>query len=209
MRLVLAAESMIWIRQAQRVIFGIAILLLSYSGFVLADAWVFQSRANVRLGQMLRDDAGTQSPQPEVAEAIFPKASPAPVEGGLIGRLAISRLGISVMVMEGDSEIMLRRAAGHIVGTAAPGQPGNVGIAAHRDSFFRPLRNIRDDDVITLTTPGGEFRYRVVSTSIVRPDDVSVLDSDSHEILTLVTCYPFYFVGPAPDRFIVRAERID
>src|SRR5690242_18759659 len=133
MRLVLTAESMIWIRQAQRVIFGIAILLLSYSGFVLADARVFQSRANVRLGQMLRDDAGTQSPQPEVAEAIFPEAAPATVEGGLIGRLAISRLGISVMVMEGDSEIMLRRAAGHIVGTAAPGQPGNVGIAAHRD----------------------------------------------------------------------------
>jgi sortase A len=94
------------------------------------------------------------------------------------------------------------------VGTALPGQRGNVGIAAHRDTFFRPLRNIQRDDVIVLTTLRGEYRYRVVSTKVVSPYDVEVLNSDGTEILTLVTCYPFYFVGSAPERFIVRAERI-
>jgi sortase A len=83
-----------------------------------------------------------------------------------------------------------------------------VGIAGHRDTLFRPLRNIRRNDVITLTTLAGEYRYRVLSTEIVSPSDVTVLQSDGHEVLTLVTCYPFYFVGPAPDRFIVRAKRV-
>jgi sortase A len=83
-----------------------------------------------------------------------------------------------------------------------------VGIAAHRDTFFRPLRNVQLDDVITLTTLQGEYRYRVIWTKVVTPKDVAVLNPDGHEILTLVTCYPFYFVGPAPSRFIVRAERI-
>jgi sortase A len=86
--------------------------------------------------------------------------------------------------------------------------PGNVGIAGHRDTFFRPLRNIQRNDIITLTTLHGEYRYRVVSTKVVGPYDIAVLDSDGNEILTLVTCYPFYFVGSAPDRFIVRAERV-
>jgi sortase A len=78
----------------------------------------------------------------------------------------------------------------------------------HRDTFFRPLRNIQRNDIITLTTLGGEYRYRVVSTKVVGPYDIAVLDSDENEILTLVTCYPFYFVGSAPDRFVVRAERV-
>jgi sortase A len=89
-----------------------------------------------------------------------------------------------------------------------PGQAGNVGLAGHRDTFFRPLRDIQHDDVITVTTLLGEYRYRVLSAKIVPPEDVSVLDPGEGEILTLVTCYPFYFVGPAPDRFIVRAEKI-
>src|SRR5260370_589049 len=99
-------------------------------------------------------------------------------------------------------------AVGHIPGTAVPGQTGNVGISGHRDTFFRPLRNIRQNDTITVTTLVGEYRYRVVSTKIVGPSDVAVLGRSGKEILTLVTCYPFYFVGSAPDRFVVRAERI-
>jgi sortase A len=98
--------------------------------------------------------------------------------------------------------------AGHILGTALPGDTGNIGIARHRDTFFRALRNIRCNDIITLSTPRGEYRYRVVSTKVVSPSDVAVLDSDGNQILTLVTCYPFYFVGAAPSRFIVRAERV-
>jgi sortase A len=126
----------------------------------------------------------------------------------LIGRIEIPRLGLSVIVVEGVDRRILRRSVGHIPGTALPGQPGNVGISGHRDTFFRPLRNIRRDDIITLTTLLGDYRYRVLSTKIVSPSDVEVLDAGENEILTLVTCYPFYFVGPAPDRFIVRAERI-
>jgi sortase A len=128
---------------------------------------------------------------------------------GLIGRIEVPRLDLSVIVMEGVEASTLRRAAGHIPGTGLPGQAGNVGIAGHRDTLFRPLRNIRRDDLITLVTPLGEYHYRVVSTRIVNPHDVAVLDPDGNEILTLVTCYPFYFVGSAPDRFVVRAERIE
>ena len=133
---------------------------------------------------------------------------PAAIDG-LIGRIEIPRLGLSASVMEGTSTTTLRRAVGNIAGTALPGQPGNVGISGHRDTFFRPLRNIRRNDIITLTTLLGEYRYRVMSTRIVRPTNVAVLDPTGNEILTLVTCYPFYFVGPAPSRFIVRAERED
>ncbi len=90
-----------------------------------------------------------------------------------------------------------------------PGKAGNTVISAHRDSFFRPLRNVRAGDLITLTTPAGDYSYRVVSTRITDPSDTAVLDSASSEILTLITCYPFYFVGAAPDRLIVLAERMD
>ena len=83
-----------------------------------------------------------------------------------------------------------------------------MGVAAHRDTFFRPLEQVRVDDVIVFTTPAAQYRYRVVSSRIVDPADVSVLDGGEREILTLVTCYPFYFVGPAPNRFVVRAERL-
>jgi sortase A len=113
-----------------------------------------------------------------------------------------------VIVAEGTTSKVLRHAVGHIAGTALPGQAGNIGIAGHRDSFFRPLRNIQQEDVIELTTARGIYRYRVVSTKVVKPEDTAVLDSDGREILTLVTCYPFYFVGSAPERFIVRAERV-
>jgi sortase A len=102
----------------------------------------------------------------------------------------------------------MRRAVGHIPGTALPGERGNVGISGHRDTFFRPLRNIQRNDIIILTTLVSEYRYRVVSTRIVSPNDVAVLDQNGSETLTLVTCYPFYFVGSAPNRFIVRAERV-
>jgi len=122
---------------------------------------------------------------------------------GLIDRIEIPRLGVSVVVVEGTGKPTLRRAAGHIEGTALPGQLGDVGIAAHRDTFFRPLRNIQDEDIITLVTVRGEYRYHVVSTKIVSPSDVAVLNSDGHEILTLVTCYPFNFIGAAAERFIV------
>jgi sortase A len=181
------------LKWAQGGLFMGAILLLGYCAFVVLDTWIFQKQETAAL------------------EKFAPPAlvgSPAVIgPGGLIGRMEVQRLGVSVVVMEGISNKTLRRAVGHIGGTALPGQAGNVGIAGHRDTFFRPLRNIQLDDLITLTTPRGEYRYRVVSTKVVNPDDLAVLNSDGNEILTLVTCYPFYFVGPAPSRFIVRAAR--
>jgi len=124
-----------------------------------------------------------------------------------LGRIEIGTIGLSAMILEGTDGKTLRRAVGHIPGTALPGQQGNAAIAGHRDTFFRGLRNILKDDEITLTTSNGTHRYRVDSTQVVEPEDIWVLDHSDESILTLVTCYPFYFVGPAPQRFIVRAHR--
>ena len=183
------------VRWSRAVLFAGGAGMLGYCGWVLADTWIFQTQASREFDRMHL--APGPPPGPGV-EAM----------GGLVGRMVIPRLGVSMIVAEGTAEVTLRRAAGHIRGTALPGRPGNIGIAGHRDTLFRPLRNIRADDLIMLTTLQGEYRYRVVSTKIVSPSDVDVLSSDGREILTLVTCHPFYFVGPAPDRFIVRAQRI-
>jgi len=180
------------LRSTQLVLFACGAALLGYCGFVSADTWLFQQRESHSLQQQIAGEA----------------SSPAVASNGLIGRLEIPRLGLSVMLMEGDDTKTLRRAVGHIPGTSLPGQAGNVALSGHRDTFFRPLRTIRENDVIVVTTLRGAYRYRVVSTRIVAPDNVAVLDPGQGEILTLVTCYPFYFVGAAPDRFIVRAERI-
>ena len=180
-----------------RWLFGAAAVgMLGYCGFVLADGWLYQKREQRHLEQLI-----AASPTPK-------KALAPPVTGTLVGRIEIPRLGLSVVVAEGVDARTLRRAAGHIPGTGLPGQPGNIGISGHRDTFYRPLRNIRQDDIITLTTVAGHFHYRVVSIWIVSPSDVSVLDPSADEVLTLVTCYPFYFVGAAPERFIVRAGRV-
>jgi sortase A len=112
------------------------------------------------------------------------------------------------VVREGAGEDTLGVALGHIPGTALPGRPGNVGVAGHRDTLFRGLRNIRKDDLIEFETLGGKFDYQVESTRIVTPRDVDVLNASAQPELTLVTCYPFYYVGSAPDRFVVKARQI-
>ena len=140
--------------------------------------------------------------------AVAPPPPPVLRDGTVVGRIEIPRLGLSTMVVEGVNDRDLSRAVGHIPGTPLPWQPGNVAIAGHRDTFFRPLRRIRRGDLITLRTLEGSFRYSVVSTTVVRPEDVWVLDSLSRKTLTLVTCYPFYYVGPAPERFVITAEQL-
>jgi sortase A len=180
---------------AQHTLFGGAFLMLGYCGFVAVDAWRFEHWGRQDLERMLQDQTRSA-------------AVPGIGTSGMIGRIEILRLGVSALVIEGTGESILQRATGHIIGTALPGQRGNVGIAGHRDSFFLPLRNIQPDDLITLATLRGEYRYRVVSSTVVDPADVAVLHPDETETLTLVTCYPFYFIGAAPNRFIVRAKRV-
>jgi sortase A len=191
-RRIVSRASLRWV---QRGFLALGVSALVYCGFIAGDSYVFQMAERYEFERVL---VAAQPPG---------GALPA-IHGGVIGRLEISRLGLSVMVMEGTDTTTLRRAVGHITATGLPGQPGNVGIAGHRDSFFRPLKHVLQRDVITFTTLSGEYRYRVVSTRVVSPSDVTVLDPSGTEVLTLVTCYPFYFVGSAPDRFIVRAERI-
>lgn len=164
--------------------------LIGYCVFVFADAAQFQQKA-----------AAAVEPSPPAAPPPYPVT-------GLVGRLDIRRLGISVAVLEGTTATTLRRAAGHIAGTALPGESGNIGISAHRDTFFYPLRNVRLDDLLSMTTRAGSYSYRVSSITIVQPGDSALLTSGSAQALTLVTCYPFTFIGAAPERFLVRAERI-
>ncbi len=121
-------------------------------------------------------------------------------EGDLFGRIEIPRLSLAVMVMEGTSAKTLRLGAGHVAGTS-------LAIAAHRDSFFRPLKDIRIHDTIRLTTPDGSNEYRVTSLRIVKPNDSSVLEKEPPDTLTLITCHPFSFIGPAPKRLIVQAAK--
>lgn len=138
----------------------------------------------------------------------IPKQAAVPEAGGLLGRLEIPRIGLSAMVVEGDGAADLERAVGHIPGTALPGERGNAAFAGHRDTFFRPLAAIHPGDMMSIATLQGTYRYQVEFTRIVRPTDVSVLYPTGQDTLTLVTCYPFHYVGAAPMRFIVRAVRL-
>jgi sortase A len=112
------------------------------------------------------------------------------------------------MIVQGDSEKVLRRAVGHLPETALPGEAGNVALAGHRDGLFRPLRDVRPGDLITLRTPDREFQYQVEWTAVVPPTAVRVIQPTTEQTLTLVTCFPFYYVGAAPERFVVRAHKI-
>lgn len=173
-------------------------------GFIRDEThWFFAGRENQKM-----ESAEAPQPGPNVSAPTPEAPLHPPALNAVIGRLEIPRLNLAVMVREGAGENTLRRAVGHIPGTALPGNLGNVGLAGHRDTFFRALRNIRKDDTIELETTGGTYRYVVNSTRIVTPRDVSVLKASGGETLTLVTCYPFYYVGSAPKRFIVHATQV-
>ena len=126
-------------------------------------------------------------------------------EGTSLAQIEIPSLGLTAMVDEGVSTAVLRRSVGHIPGTALPGQAGNVAVAAHRDTFFRRLGELKPDDLIVMDTLSGEYLYKVKSTQIVDPYDTAVLKNQTQPTLTLVTCYPFHYIGHAPKRYIVSA----
>jgi sortase A len=173
--------------------------------------WIFdkqQTGEGATVGDYVKDRlTGSAPAKPgEAAPATPMRAVP---ENGLIGRLSIPRLDLHAMVREGTADKTLSLALGHIAGTARPGQNGNVGVAGHRDSLFRGLRNIKlNDRIVFETSDGGSYVYQVNSTRIVKPTEVSVLDAGLYPELTLVTCYPFNYIGSAPDRFIVKARQI-
>jgi sortase A len=186
------------LRFAQRVFFIAGLLAVSYSAYTYAARYAYQTYQSFRLDRMLA------RPQPRQLTSSGPSAMALPIV-----RMAIPRLRIAAIVEEGIDNRTLNLAVGHIPYTALPGRPGNVGLAAHRDTLFRNLKDIRADDEITLTTLDREYAYRVAWFKVVNPSDVAVLEPTAgEETLTLVTCYPFYFVGDAPKRFIVRAHRI-
>ena len=194
------------LRRLMRVIevvcFAVALVALGWA----AGAYIGAARDQASWASEL-EHATSQTPAASSTGAtpIPPAAAVAPIKGALIGRLEVPRLGVSVITREGVDARTLRSAVGHVPATALPGQPGNAAFAGHRDSFFRPLKDIRSGDRIVVTTPAGRHEYIVRETRVVQPTDVSVLNATREPALTLVTCYPFNYIGSAPQRFIVRA----
>jgi sortase A len=183
----------------ERALLAVGIVLGAWCGMTLIEARYYKmmpvpSPAPVR---SLPGDRGSLNP-PRTAIA----------RGEWVARLEAPTIGLAATVLEGSDDRTLGRAAGHIEETAFPGEPGNVGIAGHRDTTFRPLRDLKVGDRLRVTTADRILEYRVASTAIVRPEDVHVLDPTPQPTLTLVTCYPFTYVGNAPKRYIVQARLV-
>jgi len=214
---------------------------VGYYAYALGDQYVYQVYENWAFDQQIagrhevtfadfireRTPFGFLTTKNALPEATPAKREPSPAvpvlaEGALLGRVEISRLGLSAIVREGVGAHTLSTAVGHIPSTSLPGQDGNFAIAAHRDTLFRALKDIRTGDLVTFQSPAGSYTYRVAATSIVKPSDVSVLRADGgglirekldqegpDKLLTMITCYPFYYVGAAPKRFIVEARMVE
>lgn len=153
-----------------------------------------------------RSRAPRRAPEPLPPPAPRPRALP---PESMVGRIEIPRLGMKAVILEGTSSRALRRAVGHIEGTSLPGDGGNAGLAGHRDTIFRPLKDIRLGDIIRVQTLDGTFDYVVESTKVVTAETIEVLNATASPALTLVTCFPFSYVGSAPNRFIVRARQVN
>jgi sortase A len=200
-------------------LFTAGLLVLGYVCYAVVDAKLYQqseARQFQRAVSLMKPAAASgESPSLVAAAEIAAQIggnSDIPVkdeaETSRLGRIEIGVIGVDAIILEGTDDLTLRRAVGHLPGTALPGQNGNVAIAGHRDTFFRGLRNIHKDNEITLTTLKASYLYKVDSTEVVDPQDADVLDESDDPTLTLITCYPFNFVGSAPRRFIVRASKV-
>jgi len=203
----------------ERVLLAMGLLALGFYGAVWLHGWVGyrlalqefdESRADPGLGRY-RDLTATVDREVDFALWSGRRVQAYRESFGARGWrplavLAIDRLRIRVPVFEGTDEIVLNRGAGWINGTSRPGEDGNIGIAGHRDGFFRALKDTRAGDEIELATSRGSRRYTVDQIEIVQPDDVDVLNARPAPSVTLVTCYPFYFIGDAPQRFVLHAS---
>jgi sortase A len=212
-------------RWLYRALITLGVLCLSFYAFFTTKTAIYQHQAKSQLDRMIagRDapvvppasqpaapaaDSGPESPTMTRPLSVTPQSAPL-ARGSLIGRVDVPRLGLSAAIAEGDDDATLGKAVGHLPDTPLPWQQtGNAAFAAHRDGLFRPLRDIQINDEVKVVTPRGEFLYRVKKTQVVNPEDVWVLAPTATPSVTLITCYPFSFVGHAPKRFIVQAERV-
>jgi len=198
-----ARRSRGFLRCVQALLFISGAVAIGYVALMLLDARLSQQAANSDLErQMAAADAvhgDQQQPSPIRAPA---------KEGEVLGRIEIPRLGLMVAILEGTTSRTLRRGVGHIAGTALPGDAGNIGVAGHRDTYFRGLKDIHPSDEILVQTATGLSHYKVDWMRIAAPEDTGALAASNDSALTLVTCYPFYYVGPAPKRFIVHARKM-
>jgi sortase A len=185
-------------RLAQRLFVWMGVAALAYAGGTVAYSSIYQHYESWKFGQEVA--------VPRVLNTALTEEAPDLRDGDLVGKLEIPRIGISLMVFQGTAETTLIRGAGHVPGTPSPGADGNVVIAAHRDTFFRKLEGILPGDRIQVLTVRRSFEYVVDSTEIVDPADTEAMESRDYPELTLITCFPFYFVGSAPKRFIVHAH---
>lgn len=185
----------------QRAMFVGGVVCVTWVFVTWQEATFFQLYARTELQQLIDHEDGPQTGMP---------ASPAALRQieSVIGLLDIPRLSLSVIAVEGDDNHTLRIAAGHLPDTPLPWQEGNASFAGHRDTFFRALRDLRAGDDIGMATVHGTFRYRVTRTLVVNPGDLSVLQPNDGTALTLITCYPFSYLGDAPQRFVVQAKRV-
>jgi LPXTG-site transpeptidase (sortase) family protein len=186
------------LRGAYRIFFVIAALAISFVALTLLHARFYQEAALKTLGHQIAVETQQSMSRPGTVAK----------EGDVLGRIEIPRLGISVAILEGATSRTLLLGVGHIEGTALPGESGNSAIAGHRDTYFRSLRNIRPTDEIQIQTASGLSRYEVDSLQIVDPNNIGVLAPSAGTAITLVTCYPFRFIGAAPERFVVHAHKM-
>ncbi len=189
----------------ERCLWTIGLFALSAWLTVWIGARVHQALGKRELDRRLAETSSENVPSPSAVLPSIPKLA----KGDLIGRIEIPRLDLSTVIFEGTDDDVLRDGVGHLTGSPLPGQEGNVVLAAHRDTFFRPLRYVRNHDTIDVVTPAGTKTYQVFSTTVVTPDHTEVIAPTRGPVLTLVTCYPFDWFGHAPKRFIVKAREVD
>jgi sortase A len=181
---------------------AVAVIALGYCTAQYSAAAIHQSRQNERLDALRAQSAQLDKTLSATPSLAADTAGPPP-----LGRIEIPSVGVSAIVEEGDSDATLAESVGHLTGTALPGQSGNVALAAHRDTYFRDLSDIQNGDEIFFTTATAIYKYRVSATVIVDPSDVGVLAPSTDSRLTLITCFPFHYIGPAPKRFVVVAQQ--
>lgn len=196
-----------WRRSAGGILIlvGAGLLIFAAGSVLDRKADQRQAREGLRLAP-LEDGADTAKLHRDDSSEGLPSLHERVEPGSVVGRIRIESAGVDVVALEGIGKDVLRKAAGHFPGTALPGRPGNASFAAHRDSYFRGLRHVGVGDSIEVETASGTFSYRVSETRIVEPEAVEVVAPRGGSELTLVTCFPFDFVGPAPRRFVVHAQ---